>query len=91
MPNLACPDQLKQNLWEWGPGWVLLNAPQMILLYSQGREPLAWKMEYMGWKVREGSTIVGNNTGKVGYFDICLPSFGLFPKPHIVFCQLLTM
>lgn len=36
MPNLALPDQLKQNIWEWGPGWVFLNAPQMILLYSQG-------------------------------------------------------
>lgn len=36
MPNLALPDQLKQNIWEWGPGWVFLNAPQMTLLYSQG-------------------------------------------------------
>lgn len=43
-------------------------------------------MECMQWEVREGNAIVGNNTGKIGYFDVCLPFFGLLGISEAICC-----
>lgn len=45
----------------------------------------------MEWEIREGNTIVRNNTRKVGYFDICPPFFGLLDVSEAMCCVLPTV
>lgn len=47
-----CPDhtlqQLNQNFWGWGPGLSTFQAPQVVTMCTQGREPLLYGRRSIG-------------------------------------------
>lgn len=42
-------------------------------------------------EIKEGNAIVGNNTGKIGYFGICLPFVGLLDVSEAIYSVLPTV